>query len=179
MKKILFIISALFLTFATAVAQNDSTAVIKQALAFKYGYLSYDSVMHSLPDYAIAKKNLATLQAQYDNEMKRVEDEFNQKYEMFLEGQRDFAPSILQKRQAELQELMEKNAAFKEEAQNLMANAKKEALNPIKAKINRAIKQVGQAKGLAFILNTDNNALPYTDTIMGEDITLAVIRTAK
>lgn len=163
-------------------AQNDSTvvnSVNSHVPALRFGYLSCDSVLHAMPEYAIAKKNLAELQAKYDNEMKRVEDEFNQKYEMFLEGQRDFAPSILQKRQAELQELMEKNTAFKEDSRKLLANARKEALDPIKAKVQRAIRQIGQARGLAFILNTDHNAIPYTDAVMGEDITEAVIRVAK
>lgn len=178
MKKLLSVISALFLIIASAAAQTDSTAVEKSSPAFRFGYLSCDSAMHAMPEYGAAKKSLATLQAQYDEEMKRVEDEFNQKYETFLEGQHDFAPSILQKRQAELQELMEKNIAFKKEARRLMAEAEKEAMKPIKEKIKRAIKQAGQTRGLAFILNTDNNAIPYTDAVMGEDITQAVIRIA-
>lgn len=182
MKKLLLTLSILLSAVFTAFAQNDSTAVtpIKQHTAtFRFGYLSYDSVLHAMPDYIIAKRNLAQLQGKYDAEMKRVEDEFNEKYELFLEGQRDFAPSILQKRQAELQELMEKNAAFKEEARRLMAEATKEALDPIKAKMGKAIRQIGQARGLAFILNTDNNAVPYTDAVMGEDISEAVLRITK
>ena len=42
-----------------------------------------------------------------------MEDEFNRKYEDFLEGQRDFPQTILQKRQLELQQLMEKNIEFR------------------------------------------------------------------
>lgn len=179
MKKLLFIISALFLTLVSTAAQTDSTLTEKNIPTLRFGYLSCDSVLHAMPEYAAAMKSLDALQAQYDEEMKRIEDEFNQKYETFLEGQRDFAPSILQKRQAELQELMEKNAAFKEEARKLMAGAKKEALNPIKEKIKHAIKQVGKTKKLAFILNTDNNSLPYTDAVIGEDITQTVILIAK
>lgn len=175
MKKLLLTLSILLFTAFTAIAQNDST-IVKPVPTFRFGYLSYDSVMHSMPDYIIAKRNLTSLQAKYDDEMKRVEDEFNEKYELFLEGQHDFAPSILQKRQAELQELMEKNVAFKEKARRLMAEATKEALDPIKAKLNKAIRQIGQARGLAFILNTDNNAVPYTDAIKGEDISEAVLR---
>ena len=62
-----------------------------------------------MPDYAVARHNIKSLKENYDAEMKRVEDEFNTKYEFFLQDQRSLAPSILQKRQAELQELMEKN----------------------------------------------------------------------
>src|SRR3712207_8703903 len=90
-------------------------------------------------DYSLIQRNMADLRAKYDAEMKRVEDEFNKKYEDFLDGQRNFAPSILKKRQAELQELIEKNAAFKKEAQELLKKAEKEALAPLK------LKEIGRA----------------------------------
>ena len=106
--------------------------------------------------------------------MKRVEDEFNKKYEDFLDGQQNFAPSILKKRQAELQDLIEKNMAFKKEAQQLLKKAEKEALAPIKLKVMLAAAKVGQQRGYAFILNIDGDALPYVDSTMGEDITQAV-----
>ena len=74
----------------------------------KYGYFSFSEALKAMPAYAVAERNMADLRAKYAEEGKRVEDEFNKKYEQFLDGQRDFAPSILQKRQAELQEMMEK-----------------------------------------------------------------------
>lgn len=79
----------------------------------KFGYLSYDAVLKAMPEYAIAEQNLANLTAQYESEVKRAEDEFNTKYEQFLDGQHEFPQTILQKRQRELQDLMEKNIAFK------------------------------------------------------------------
>ena len=93
--------------------------------------------------------------------MKRATDEFNLKYEAFLDGLKDFAPAIRMKRQAELQELMEKNMAFKQEAARLLQKAEAEALAPLKARLNQAIAKVGEQRGLAFILNTDNNNAPY------------------
>ena len=66
----------------------------------KFGFLSYEAALQSMPDYTLAQKNLADLKAQYQTEAKRVEDEFNRKYEEFLEGQRDFPKTILQKRQS-------------------------------------------------------------------------------
>ena len=83
---------------------------------FKYGYFSYQQTLESMPGYAVAKRNYEGLKAKYEAEMKRAEDEFNAKYEEFLDGQRDFAPAILKKRQAEIKELMEKNLAFKDES---------------------------------------------------------------
>ncbi len=150
-----------------------------EAQALRFGYLSYDTVMHRLPDYAIACRNLKSLKENYDAEMKRVEDEFNTKYEFFLQDQRSLAPTILQKRQAELQELMEKNLAFKEKALQLLKQAEADALAPVRKKIDAAIGQVGLRLGLAFVLNTDNNAAPWLNPALGMDVTDAVLRAAQ
>ena len=128
----------------------------------KFGYFSYQAAFSSMPGYAIAKKNLSTLSGQYNDEMRRAEEEFNKKYEEFLDGQSELAPSILQKRQSELQELMNRNLAFKEEAQRLLKQAEEEA---------DTLKKIGKEQGYAFILNTDNDACPYIDPEQGEDIT--------
>lgn len=180
MNRFVLTLITLLLAVLPTCAQSDTAVVACQKVAaIRFGYVSCDSVLHAMPEYAIARKNLAELQSKYDAEMKRVEDEFNLKYEMFLEGQRDFAPSILQKRQAELQELMEKNKAFKLEARRLMAEAEKEAIDPIKKKVSENISKAATAKGLAFVINTDGNALPFANPATGEDITSDVIAAAK
>lgn len=137
---------------------------------FRFGFFSYKRTFEAMPDHAIAQRNLDDLRAKYDAEMKRVEEEFNQKYELFLDEQRDFAPSIRHKRQAELQELMEKNMAFKAEAKRLLKEAEDNAYKPLREKIAAALQKVGKEKGLAFILNTDNDAAPFIDNTIGFDV---------
>jgi outer membrane protein len=132
-----------------------------------------------MPDYAIAKANLEQLTRQYEEETKRSEDEFNKKYEDFLDGQRDFAPSILKKRQSELQDMMERNVAFKKEAQRLLQQAEEDAYIPIKEKINAAVRKLGKERGYIFVLNTDNDNIPYVDVDLGVDITEELIRILK
>lgn len=144
------------------------------ALVLKFGFLSYDAVLRSMPDYASVESSMAQLREQYVAEQKRVEDEFNKKYEDFLDGQRDFPQTILQKRQSELQELMNENITFKKESQRLLAEAEKEALAPLQARLADALAKVGNQRGLAFILNTDQNATPWMNPAMGEDVTEAV-----
>ena len=164
MRKLLFSLVMLVLPM---ISQAQTT--------IKYGYLSYQEVLKFMPEYAVAQTKLADLKQKYDNEMKRVEDEFNKKYEQFLEGQKDFAPTILRKRQVELQELIAKNIAFKEEAKRLLAQA--ETANtyaPLKAKLAETLRGIGEARGVMFILNTDNDNLPYANSAFGEDITTLV-----
>lgn len=151
-------------------ADASSHAANANVQPFRFGYFSYQKTFETMPDHAIAQRNLDDLKAKYDKEMKRVEEEFNQKYELFLDGQRDFAPSIRHKRQAELQELMEKNMAFKAEAQRLLKEAQDNAYKPLRDKIAAALQKVGKEKGLAFILNTDHDAAPFVDPATGFDV---------
>lgn len=135
-----------------------------------FGYFSYKAAFTAMPEYAAVQQDMAGLRAKYEAETKRAEEEFNQDYQDFLEGQKDFAPSILKKRQNELLELMEKNIAFKEESRRLLQKAQEEAYAPLKKKLNQILQIIGKDKGYAFILNTDEDAVPYIDPSMGEDI---------
>lgn len=148
--------------------------VFVNAQSLRFAYFHYMEVLQSMPDYAIATRNMADLRAKYDEETKRSEDDFNAKYEDFLDKQRTLAPSILRKRQAELQDLMEKNINFKEETKRLLQQAEQEAYAPARQKLNDAVRKMGQENGYAFVLNADNNALPYVDTTQGIDITDAL-----
>ena len=127
-----------------------------------------------MPDYALVQQKLTDLKAQYQAEAKRVEDEFNRKYEEFLEGQRDFPKSILQKRQTELQELMQKNIAFKNSGLEQLAKDEKEAFAPLYAKLNATLAKICAEKGYAFIIDTDIKAVPVVNPLMCEDINQAV-----
>lgn len=137
----------------------------------RFGYFSFDNVLKSMPDYVMAQRSIDDLRQKYDAEMKRAEDEFNSKYEEFLDVQKDLVPAILRKRQAELQEMMQKNINFKNESQRLLKQAEADAFAPVKNKLYNALTKVGQAQGYAFILNTDGDAYPYVNPEMGEDAT--------
>jgi outer membrane protein len=127
--------------------------------------------MQAVPEYAEMQTSMEQLRGQYEAEQKRVEDDFNKKYEDFLDGQASFPKTILQKRQSELQEMLDKNIAFKKEGQKLLCKAHCEAKAPLVQKLNEVLAKIGQERGYAFILNTDGNATPWLNPAMGEDIT--------
>ena len=167
-----FLLAVMAVCGLSASAQNEAAAVDTMAL---FGYFSYQEVLETMPDMALLKKRLADQRRQYEAEMKRAEEEFNKKYEDFLEGQRQFAPSIYKKRQAELTDLMQRNINFKAEAQQQLQKMEADAMAPLKAKLTAAVARVAKAKNLAFVLNTDGDALPYVTPGLGTDITKALI----
>ena len=166
MKHIIILIFALA---SLTVHAQDSVSIAR------FGYLSYQQAIEAMPDYAIMRQKMEGLRAQYDAEMKRVEDDFNRKYEDFLDGQREFPKTILRKRQTELQELMTKNIAFKEEGRRQLADAELELMTALRERLRQAIATIAQQQGLAFVINTDADACPYIDPAVGTDISQQVL----
>ena len=150
-----------------------------QENTLRFGYISYQEALKAMPEYNTSLQEIETLKGKYAEELKRVEDEFNVKYEDFLNKQKDFAPSILRKRQAELQDLIKRNVAFKEESQRLLKQAEQESNAVLRTKLNTILTQLGVEHGLAFVLNTDNDAAPYVNKLLGEDLLPFVKETLK
>ena len=148
---------------------------VPAAPQLRFGYLSYDAALKAMPAYATARQNLASLKAQYDAETKRSEEEFNEKYEEFLSVQQELDAPILRKRQAELQELLDKGVSFKAEAARLLAQAEADMYAPLRSELDALLAKLGRERGYAFILNADGNALPFVNMAYGEDITETVI----
>ena len=61
-----------------------------------------------MPDYHAAMDKVKDMRSQYEAETKRMESDFNSKYEDFLEVQSTLDTTIRSKRQLELQELIAK-----------------------------------------------------------------------
>ena len=160
----------IFACLALTAQAQDSMRVVK------IGLLSYDSALKAMPDYVLTQQRLANLRADYDKELKRVEDDFNRKYEEFLDGQKDFPKTILYKRQTELKELMERNVVFKANSRRELAEAERAAMMPLRQQLNGLLAQIAKEHGYALILNTDADACPYVDPTMGENIQETVMQ---
>ncbi|MBQ4276784.1 MAG: OmpH family outer membrane protein [Bacteroidaceae bacterium] len=149
------------------------------SLLSRFAYISYGEVLKSMPAYAAAQKSLADLRANYDNELKRTDEEFSKQFAEYVDGQRTFPENILLKRQKELQQLMEQGLAFKEEARRLLAQAEVELMQPVNKQLKEVIAKIAKERGYAFVLNTDNNAAPFVDGELGDDITADVMEAVK
>lgn len=143
----------------------------------KIGFFSYEQALHAMPGYAIAQQQVSDLRAQYDAEMARVEKEFNAKYEEFIENYTEYAPVIRQKHQAELKDFMLRNISFREEAERLISAAEADALKPVRADLDAIITAVGEKYDYILLLNTDSNACPYINPLLGEDVNQLILET--
>ena len=163
------------LVFMMAVLSLLSYAQERISSELKFGYLSYNAVMQAMPEYAAMQNSMAELRQKYEAEQKRVEDDFNKKYEEFLDGQKSFPKTILQKRQSELQEMLDKSVAFKKESQRLLKQAEEDAMAPVMVRLAETLDALGKVRGYAFIVNIDEKVALWLNPSLGEDITATVI----
>ena len=143
MKKALCIVLFALMAVMPTMAQNE----------LKFGYLSYAAVLQSMPEYAKMQNSMAELRQKYEAEQKRVEDDFNKKYEEFLD---------------------DKNVAFKKESQRLLEQAEQEAMEAINVRLASVLDAIGRERGYAFIVNTDEKSALWLNPTIGEDITAIV-----
>lgn len=153
-------------TLISATAMAQSTV--------RFGYVNADSLMKTLPDYGEAQAQLKTLQQKYHDEAEYNETSFRRQYAEYLQGQKQFTPNILAKRQADLQDALQKGIAFRQQADSLIAEAQKALLRPVRARLNAAIRAVGLEHGYEYIIDTSRNDYPFIHPQVGEDATAYV-----
>lgn len=139
-----------------------------------FGYVSYREIVRSLPEYTIVEADLDTLQSKYEAEIERADREFNLKYTEFIEEQSELPDNIRLKRHKELQELMERSMAFKDEVHRTMREARQEMMKPLNDRVNEAVMKICIDYGYDYILNIDDNAYIAINPKNGEDITSKV-----
>ena len=69
---------------------------------------------------------------------------------------------------------MDKNIAFKQQGLAELVRAEQEAMAPLRIKLIEALGKIGRERGYAFIVDTDQKALPFINPAMGEDINQTV-----
>ena len=142
--------------------------------AQKFGHIRSQEILIVMPEYTKAQADIKTMQKQYEDDMKRVEQEFQKKFTAFQEEQANLPKNILERRQKELQELNERGMQMQQDAQQELQQSWMEMLEPIAKKIDDAIKAVGQEGGYVFIFDLNATQIPFINETYATDVTSAV-----
>ena len=142
--------------------------------AQKFGHIKSQEILLAMPEYTKAQTDIQTMQKQYEDDMKRVQEEFQKKFTAFQEEQANLPKNILERRQNELQQLQERGMQMGQDAQRELEKAWMEMLEPIAKKIDDAIKAVGQEGSYVYIFDLSSTQIPYVRETLSTDITGAV-----
>ena len=124
-----------------------------------------------MPDYKEAESTLRQIQSEYHEEIERSKREFERQYIEFMLEQDHLSPSIVAKRQKELQLLMDNNAQFRDDIQQELEARRDELLVPIKKKLLQAVSDVCTEKNLDYVVDTGKGTYLYINENRSVDIT--------
>ena len=139
----------------------------------KFGHVNTQEIIQAMPDYTAAKADIDKLTAQYEADLKSMQDELQKKADAFDKEQATLPDNIKQRRQTELQEMYQKIQQSYQDNQQALQKASSEKMQAITTKVLEAIKAVGQA-GEFVMINEINAGIPYISTTLSTDVTAQV-----
>ncbi|KAA6314518.1 hypothetical protein EZS27_034874 [termite gut metagenome] len=144
------------------------------AQTLKFGHVSSQEILVVMPEVTKAQTELQSLEKKYTDEIQRTNDEFQKKYQEFLQVMDSLPQNISERRQKELQDMSQRSQQFQQDAQEAMQQKQQELMTPIYQKLDNAIKVVGEAQGVIYIFDLSRTAIPYINTNQSIDVTSLV-----
>lgn len=165
MKKVLIIIVSIFLCSFVSSGQ-------------KVGYLNTQTILTQVPEYNSAVQTLEKLSDQYKQYIEKEKAKIDQAYAKYQSERAYLGESARQVKENEII-TMERNLQAKQKEyfgeNGVMAKKSEQLLNPIKAKVDNAIRKVAQKGGYSLIIDLSvvQGVAYYNEA---EDLSLEVIR---
>ena len=139
----------------------------------KFGTVEVQNIFQAMPETAAMNTQLEEASKKYQEEFNKLQEEFNKKYQEFQQAiAKDSLPAnIAERRQKELQDMMQRQEQFQQDAQQQMAKAQNDAMAPIYKKLDDAIKAVGAAEGVIYIFDLARTPIPYVNETLSINLT--------
>ena len=139
----------------------------------KFGHINAQEIVSAMPEFAKAQSDIEALDKQLTSELQRTQEEFNKKYQEFQQAiAKDSLPAnIAERRQKELQDMMQRQEQFQQEAQQQMQKAQADAMAPIYKKVDDAIKAVDAAEGVIYIFDLARTPVAYVNESQSINLT--------
>ena len=121
-------------------------------------------VFNAMPESKRANEQLEKASQQYKAEYEMMQAEFNDKYAAYQGLAGDIPATIRDRRVREIQDSNNEIEAFLERSQASLAAMRQELEAPIYAKINAAVKEVGDAGRYTYIIDVSKTPVIYSGT---------------
>lgn len=144
MKKVFKALAILTMTLTTATAVGQ----------VKIGHCNTDSLIVLMPEYTTAMTKMDSTQKHYEQELKDMQTELETLSASLQANSATMSALRKQREQEDLQMKYQRMQQFAQDAQQILVTAEQELLNPVIEKLQDAINQVGESKGLDYVLDS-------------------------
>ena len=137
----------------------------KNAMAqnFKFGHINSDELIQTMPEYDSATVKLEKFRKELVNALELMGVELNNKNEAYQKDSKNLSDIVKQTKEQELVDMQKRIQDFQNNAQTQLQNKQTEVFQPIYAKVDKAIKDVGKENGFLYVFDIAKGALLYYD----------------
>ena len=134
---------------------------LASAQTFKFGNINSAEVFELMPEKVSITKELEALNKQYENDLTKMHEEYEQKVAEFISNKDSLPETIQQRRAQEIGDLEQRIQSFRQVAQQEFSAKQQQALAPVFEKISNAIKSVGEENGFTYIFDLNQAGIVY------------------
>jgi len=158
-------ISITTLTIILALVGHSATAQ-----SFKFGHINSDELIQAMPEYDSATVKLEKFRKELVNALELMQVELNTKNEAYQKESKNLSDIVKQTKEQELIDMNKRIQDFQANAQQQLQNKQTEVFQPIYAKVDKAIKDIGKENGFLYIFDVAKGSLLYFDETKSTNI---------
>ena len=139
-------------------------------MAQKFGHFNSNELVQLMPEWTTAQTELQTLAKQYDDDLKRMQEELQKKADEFQKEQANLLENVRARREQELNDLYQRVIQSRDDNEQAFQKAKAEKMQAISEKITAAVKKIGDEGGYVYIMDI-TSGIPYISEKLSTDVT--------
>lgn len=139
----------------------------------KFAHVNSSEIIQAMPEYTKAQTDLQTLGKQYEEELKRIQDELQTKSEDYEKNEATLPEAVKQRRQQDIQDLYQRFQQYRQTADQEFAKAQQAKMAEITEKVSVAIKAVGTEGGYVYVMDV-TAGIPFINETLSKNVTADV-----
>ncbi len=133
------------------------------AQSFKFGHINSEELITALPEFDSANVKLEAYRKELINYLELMSVELNNKSDSYNKELKNLTDLVKQTKEQELIDLNRKIQEFQTNAQEKLQAKQVELFQPVYAKVDKAIKDVGKENGFLYVFDISKGSLLYFD----------------
>jgi outer membrane protein len=137
---------------------------------FKFAHINSDDLIKSMPEFDSASVKLERQKKELQNNLESMSVELSNKADAYSKEMKNLTDLVRQSKEQELQDIQARIQAFQTNSQTTLQESWTALVQPIFARVDKAIKEVGKEGGYIYIFDSKPGQILYFDDTKSTNI---------
>jgi outer membrane protein len=143
-----------------------------KAQKLKFGHINSDELILEMPEFDSARIKLDRFRKELINHLELMSSELNKKNEAYNKESKNLSDVVRNVKEQEMMDMNRRIQEFQDMAQTQLQEKQLEFFQPVYAKVEKAIQDVGKENDYLYIFNSSQGgSLIYFDKAISTDVT--------